>query len=81
MPSLGQVLQEETSLRECPECQRGARVVNAKVPLLPLPVISTPFSRMAFDLVGPIPRTKRGNKYILACMSLCSKYPEAIPLK
>ena len=39
--------------RDCPECQKGARVINAKVPLIPLPVISTPFSRMAFDLVGP----------------------------
>ena len=67
--------------RERPECQRGAQVVNSKVPLLPLPVISIPFSRMAFDLVGPLPRTKRGNKYILTCMCLGSKYPEAIPLK
>ena len=67
--------------RDCPECQKGARVINAKVPLIPLPVISTPFSRMAFDLVGPLPRTKRGHKYILTCMCLGSKYPEAIPLK
>ena len=36
---------------------------------------------MAFDLVGPLPRTKRGHKYILTCMCLGSKYPEAIPLK
>ena len=66
---------------ECPECQKGARVINNRVPLIPLPVISTPFTRMAFDLVGPLPRTKRGNKYILTCMCLGSKYPEAIPLK
>ena len=68
---------------ECPEFQKGARVINNRVPLIPLPVISTPFTRMAFDLVGPLPRTKRGNKYILimTCMCLGSKYPEAIPLK
>ena len=36
---------------------------------------------MAFDLVGPLPQTKICNKYILTCMCLGSKYPEAIPLK
>ena len=49
------------------------------MPLLPPPVISTSFSRIAFDLIGPLP--KRGNKYILTCMCLGRKYPEDIPLK
>ena len=44
-------------------------------------VITVPFSRLAFDVVGPLPRTKSGYKYILTCMCYASKYPEAIPLK
>ena len=36
---------------------------------------------MAFDIVGPLPRTVRGYKYLLTYMCLASKYPEAIPLK
>ena len=34
-------------------------------PLVPLPVIPEPFSRVAMDMVGPIPRSQAGNRYIL----------------
>ena len=40
-----------------------------------------PFSRLAFDVVGPLPRTRSGFKYVLNCMCYDSKYPEAILLK
>lgn len=50
----------------------------AKAPLHPLPVVDEPFKKVAIDIVGPLPRTKRGQKYIL---DFCSRYPEAIPLK
>ena len=30
---------------------------------------------------GSLPRTKRGHQYLLTCICLASKYPEAIPLK
>jgi len=67
--------------RTCPDCQKAARAINNRAPLQPLPVIPTPFSRLAFDLVGPLPRTKSGFKYLLTCICLGSKYPDAIPLK
>ena len=67
--------------RSCVECQKAARAVNCRAPLQPLPVIPTPFSRLAFDLVGPLPRTKQGHRYLLTCMCLGSKYPDAVPLK
>ena len=67
--------------KTCPDCQKVARAVNVKAPLHPLPVISTPFSRLAFDLVGPLPRTKSGHRYLLTCICLGSKYPNAIPLR
>lgn len=63
------------------ECQKAARAVNCRAPLQPLPVIPTPFSRLAFDLVGPLPRTKQGHRYLLTCICLGSKYPDAVPLK
>ena len=47
-----------------------------------MPIIDTPFRRVAVDLVGPIqPRTERGNKYILTLVDFATRYPEAIPLK
>ena len=68
-------------VRSCAGCQRAARNSNAKAPLQPLPCVSEPFEKVAFDLVGPLPRTSSGNKYILTMMCLFTKYPEAIPLK
>ena len=65
----------------CPQCQKAARNDHSTAPLVPLPVITVPFSRLAFDVVGPLPRTRSGFKYVLTCMCYASKYPEAIPLK
>ena len=67
--------------RSCPECQKAAKKTSHLAPLCPLPVISTPFSRMTFDLVVPLPKSKSGNRYILTCMCLASKYPEAAALR
>ena len=36
---------------------------------------------MAMDIVGPLPTTPRGHKYLLTAMCLHTKYPEAITLK
>ena len=68
-------------VRSCAGCQRAARNTGAKAPLQPLPIVSEPFSKVAFDLVGPLPRSSSGYKYILTAMCLYTKYPEAIPLK
>ena len=38
-------------------------------------------ARLAFDVVGPLPRTRSGFKYVLTCMCYASKYPDAVPMK
>ena len=46
-----------------------------------MPLIDTPFRRVAVDLVGPIqPITERGNRYILTLVDYATRYPEAIAL-
>ena len=37
--------------------------------------------RIGIDLVGPLPETFRGNKYLITCTCYFSKWPEAAPLK
>ena len=64
-----------------PTVPRAARNDHSRAPLVALPVITVPFSRLAFDVVGPLPRTRSGFKYVLTCMCYASKYPVAIPLK
>ena len=47
-----------------------------------MPVIETPFKRMAVDLIGPIhPPSKEGHRYILTLVDYATRYPEAIALK
>ena len=67
-------------VRSCAGCQRAARNSNSRAPLIPLPCVSEPFEKVAFDLVGPLPSTSSSNRYILTMMCLYTKYPEAIPL-
>ena len=68
--------------RSCDVCQRTVpkgRVT--KVPLGTMPLIETPFERIAVDIVGPIqPMTQRRNRYILTIIDYATRYPEAIPL-
>ena len=36
---------------------------------------------MAMDIVGPLPRSRSGNRYVLVMCDYATRYPEAIPLK
>ena len=53
-----------------------------KVPLGSMPLIDTPFNRVAVDIVGPIaPQSKVGHWYILTLVDYATRYPEAVLLK
>lgn len=67
--------------RSCPICQKMLNVKPAKAPLINLPVINSPFKRVAVDLIGPMPLSRRGNRYALVYLDLATKYPDAVPLK
>ncbi len=45
------------------------------------PVYSEPFKQLAFDLVGLFQKSKKGYRYLLTCVCLATRYPEAVPLK
>lgn len=66
--------------KSCPSCQKAARVRKHRVPMVPLPIISEPFSRIAMDIVAPLPRSRSGMKYILVICDHATRYLEAIPL-
>lgn len=68
--------------QSCDICQRTILKGRIKpVPLGRMPIITTPFKRVAVDLVGPLhPRTTKGNKYILTLVDFATRYPEATPL-
>ena len=43
-------------------------------------LIDNPFQRIDMDVVGPLPRSRSGNKYILTICEYATRYPETIPL-
>src|ERR1043165_2030263 len=69
--------------RTCDVCQRlGKGAKKARAPLLNLPVIDKPFTRIAMDIVGPLETCeKSGNRFILMIMDLATHFPFAVPLK
>ncbi|CAB4005229.1 Retrovirus-related Pol poly from transposon, partial [Paramuricea clavata] len=69
--------------KTCHTCQvvGKANQVIPKAPLKPIPAFEEPFSRIMIDCVGPLPKTKRGNQYLLTIMCVSTRFPEAIPLR
>ena len=69
--------------RSCDVCQHVGKP-NQKIPsapLIPIPAFEEPFSRVIIDCVGPLPKTKSGNQYLLTIMCASTRFPEAIPLR
>ena len=67
--------------RSCEKCQKTNNRKVPPAPLIPLPVITEPFRRIAMDIVGPLPRSRLGNRFILVICDYATRYPEAIPLR
>lgn len=51
------------------------------MPLVNLPIIDIPFSRIAMDIVGPVERSRSSNRYILVVVDYATHYPEVFPLR
>ena len=69
--------------RSCHTCQVVGKPNQTvpKAPLQPIPAFEEPFSRVIIDCVGPLPKTKSGNQYLLTVMCASTRFPEAIPLR
>jgi transposase InsO family protein len=66
----------------CPQCQLVTRKMKAdRAPLRPTEVICDPFRKIAIDIVGELPKSSSGYKYILTIVDYATRYPEAIPLR
>ena len=69
--------------RSCHVCQMVGKPNQQipKAPLIPIPAVEEPFSRVIIDCVGPLPKTKSGNQCLLTLMCASTHFPEAVPLR
>ena len=44
-------------------------------------VVTEPFKEIAIDIMGELPTSTSGYKYILTIVDYATRYPEAIPLR
>ena len=68
-------------VRTCSSCQRN-KLLSAKTKQ-PMQIADTPkkaFEKVQMNIVGPLPVTKGGNKYLLTLQDNLTKYSDAIPL-
>jgi hypothetical protein len=68
-------------ISRCQTCQLNKSSNKAKkLALQPLPV-HTPWSHVHSDYVGPFPRTRKGNQYILVFTDRCTRWTELVATK
>ena len=62
-------------ISNCEVCQReGRRRRNEPLRIIK---VNQPFGRVGIDIVGPLPKTRAGNQYIVVAMDYLTKWPEA----
>ena len=59
--------------RTCDSCQKTSNRGVNRAPLIPLPIISQPFKRIAMDIVGPLPRSRQRNRFVLVSCDYSNK--------
>ena len=71
----------QSYIKSCDACQKATRnYAYHKAPLQPMPV-TEPFMRVHMDILGPLPETPEGNKYILSVVDSFTGWIECIPMK
>ena len=68
-------------MESCDRCQCGNKKLKKAVGgLHPIPVKPNLFYQLGMDMIGPLPETPRGNKYVVTLTDYFSKWAEAAPL-
>jgi hypothetical protein len=70
-------------IAKCHSCQMVSPIrKDNRLPLTPIPHISTPFEDVSFDTLGSsLKATPRGNQYLLIHVDNASRYVDIVPMK
>lgn len=70
----------ENHCRKCLKCaEHNPAKKRARAPLISS-TTGYPMERVAVDVVGPLPKTRNGNRFILVVCDYFTKWPEAYPI-
>ena len=78
-PCMGRSISDHC--KACTSCAKFNSHKKDIQPLQPIPVVHTPWNKLAVDIVGPFERTASGYQYLLTVIDMATRFPEAIPLK
>lgn len=67
-------------IKKCEKCQTNKLYKKTKMPMVETDTPSKPWQKVALDIVGPLPKSARGNEYVLTVQCAFSKFVIAIPL-
>ena len=67
--------------KNCQLCARGKASPQYKAPVQPIPIPGRRFTHVHVDLVGPIPMSGDGYRYLFTMVDRSSRWLEATPLK
>ena len=76
----GMYAQLKEWIRACPKCQQHGESWKHGAPLQSI-LVEHPFERVVMDIIGPLPKTGEGNRYLLVFVEYLSKWAEAVPLR
>lgn len=69
-------------IQKCRQCQlKKLTRVKTKQPMIITDTPGAAFDKISMDIMGPLPVTNNGSKYILTIQDLLTKYSVAVPLK
>ncbi|XP_011686344.1 PREDICTED: uncharacterized protein LOC105449050 [Wasmannia auropunctata] len=69
-------------IQQCRQCQlKKLTRVKTKQPMIITDTPGNAFDKVSLDIMGPLPLTHNGNRYILTMQDLLTKYSVAIPLR
>ena len=69
-------------MKTCDKCQRNnGKLQKQHAPLHPVPVKDEAWWQVGMDIVGPLPETPRGHKYVMTLTDYYTKWAEAAALK
>ncbi len=69
-------------IKSCATCSKKKTPKQiTKIAMHPIDAPARPFEMLGVDIVGPLPETAQGNKYIIVFTDYLTRWPEAFPIK